>query len=216
MSHKQAADLRRCRFPSWAKTITLRTGLKSCSETVSSGLSPVEQDGWMDGQMDRLCDGWTNGWMVCWMDGWMEVNKWEQLSWWQLQERLLGLVSHTRVKEKKKSLHFLTFMTTSCKLWDVKKFTLSAWNENKFSIPCSSSLRCFLHLHSSSAFAMRRNTTSRPFTGGTDLCWFFFYFPLIHYIFNLLLSSAAAFGVKDYRGQIVNAGRLDLQREMRV
>lgn len=45
--------------------------------------------------------------------------------------------------------------------------------------------------------------------------YLFIYFPLIHYIFNLLLSSAAAFGVKDYRGQIVNAGGLDLQRERR-
>lgn len=34
-----------------------------------------------------------------------------------------------------------------------------------------------------------------------QLCFFFF---SIYYIFNLLLSSAAAFGVKDYRGQIVN------------
>lgn len=61
---------------------------------------------------------------------------------------------------------------------------------------------------------MRRNTTSQPFAGGPALCFFlFFIFPFIHYIFNLLLSSAAAFGVKDYRGQIVNAGGLELQRE---
>lgn len=48
---------------------------------------------------------------------------------------------------------------------------------------------------------------------GSLLFLFFLFFSLIHYIFNLLLSSAAAFGVKDYRGQIVNAGGLELQRE---
>lgn len=97
-------------------------------------------------------------------------------------------------------------------------FQWSSTLQRVVSLLYSSSLltRRFLHLHSRSAPSMRRKTTSQPFTGGPALCFvLYFIFPLIHYIFNLLLSSAAAFGVKDYRGQIVNAGGLELQRESR-
>lgn len=66
----------------------------------------------------------------------------------------------------------------------------------------------------SSQHAQKHDLSTFHWRAGS-LFFLFFIFPLIHYIFNLLLSSAAAFGVKDYRGQIVNAGGLELQRESR-
>lgn len=65
---------------------------------------------------------------------------------------------------------------------------------------------CSFRPQSCSPPRMCRNTTF-PIRGRLSV--FFF----IYYIFNLLLSSAAAFGVKDYRGQIVNVHGLGRARE---
>lgn len=75
-------------------------------------------------------------------------------------------------------------------------FKLPSW------IMCT---HCSFRPQSSSPPRMCRKTTFP-----TRALFFFFF---IYYIFNLLLSSAAAFGVKDYRGQIVNVHGLGWARE---